>query len=198
MYWARQYPGSANDYSAIFDLIDAANIPTTSPAYYAQMEAQVDTEEWLRLSAMEHASGDWDSFFTQNQWNMYIYKPTHGKWTALKWDWNITLGLGGTATWGPDGGNLFNYGSTDPVMATFHNYPAHQRAYLRAFQDIANYAMNNSAINPMLEAKYAAFVANGLTATTYGGLTVTTPRLRSRAGSAPCTTPSWPHWPATA
>ena len=99
-YWAHEYPGSANDYSAVFDLIDAANIPTTSPAYYAQMEALVDTEQWLRLSAMEHASGDWDSFFTQNQWNMYIYKPTHGKWTALKWDWNIALNLGGTASWG--------------------------------------------------------------------------------------------------
>jgi hypothetical protein len=175
MFWARQYPVSVNDYSAVFDLIDAANIPTASPDYYAQMEAQVDTEEWLRMSAMEHATGDWDSFFTANQWNMYNYKPTYGKWTALKWDWNITLG-GGTSTWGPDGGNLFNYGSADPTMATFHNYPAHQRAYLRAFQDIANYAMNNARINPMLEAKYAAFVANGLTTTTWNGVTVTDPR----------------------
>ncbi|MGO8675444.1 MAG: lamin tail domain-containing protein, partial [Limisphaerales bacterium] len=175
MYLARQYPVSASDYSGIFDLIGAANIPTNNPDYYAQMEAQVDTEEWLRLSAMEHATGDWDSFFTQNQWNMYTYKPTRGKWTALKWDWNITMG-GGTSTWGPDGGNLFDYGSVDPVMATFHNYPAHQRAYLRAFQDIANNAMNNSRVNPMLEAKYAAFVANGLSTTPYGGLTVNDPR----------------------
>ena len=156
--------------------IDAANIPTTNPDYYAQLEAQVDTEQWLRLSAIEHATGDWDSYFTQNQWNMYLYRTTHVKWTALKWDWNITLG-GGTATWGPDGGNLFNYGSVDPVMAIFHNYPAYQRAYLRAFQDIANSAMNNSLINPMLEAKYAAFVANGLTTTSWnGGVTVTDPR----------------------
>ncbi|MGO8678429.1 MAG: lamin tail domain-containing protein [Limisphaerales bacterium] len=176
MYLARQYPGSANDYSEVFNLIDAANIPTSNPDYYAQMEAQVDTEEWLRLSAIEHATGDWDSFFTQNQWNMYNYKPTRGKWTALKWDWNITLG-GGTSTWGPDGGNLFNYGSADPVMATFHNYPAHQRAYLRAFQDIANEAMNSSRVNPMLDAKYAAFVANGLTTTTWnGGVTITDPK----------------------
>jgi hypothetical protein len=175
MYWARQYPVSANDYSEVFNLIDAANIPTNNPDYYAQMEAQVDTEEWLRLSAIEHATGDWDSFFTQNQWNMYIYRTANVKWTAIKWDWNITLG-GGTSTWGPDGGNLFDYGSVDPIMATFHNYPAYQRAYLRAFQDIANYAMNNSLINPMLEAKYAAFVANGLTTTSYNGLTVSNPR----------------------
>jgi len=94
---------------------------------------------------------------------MYIYKPTQGKWTALKWDWNITLG-GGTATWGPDGGNLFNVGSNDSIMSAFQNYSAHRRAYLRAFQDIANRAMNNTYVNPVLDAKYSAFVAGGITA----------------------------------
>jgi len=177
MYWAHEYPGSANDYRALFDLIDAANISTSNPDYYWQMEAQVDTEEWLRLSAIEHATGDWDGYFTQNQWNMYIYKPAdNGKWTALKWDWNICLG-GGTVSWGPGGADLFNYGSADPIMSTFHSYPAHQRAYLRAFQDIANSAMNNSVINPMLEAKYEAFVANGLTTSSWNGVTVTSPKV---------------------
>ena len=151
----------------MFALIDAANTPTTSPSYYADMEAQVDTEEWMRLSAMEHATGDWDSFFTQNQWNMYCYKPTMGKWTALKWDWNITLG-GGTQTWGPDASQLFNVGSNDPIMGAFQTYTPYRRAYLRALQDIANLAMNNSVVNPLLEAKYAAFAANGLTNAAYG------------------------------
>jgi hypothetical protein len=174
MWWIRQFPDSANNFSDVFALIDAANTPTNLPAYYANMESQVDTEEWLRLSAMEHATGDWDSFFTQNQWNMYCYKPTMGKWTALKWDWNITLGSG-TATWPPDGSKLFTTGANDPVMATFQNYPAYRRAYLRALQDIANLAMNNAVVNPMLDAKYAAFVANGLTTTAYNGLTVQDP-----------------------
>ncbi|MGD0537974.1 MAG: lamin tail domain-containing protein [Verrucomicrobiota bacterium] len=163
MYWVRQYTDSANNFTNIFNLIAAANLSTSNPAYYTNMEALVDTEEWMRMSAIEHATGDWDSFFTQNQWNMYIYKPTQGKWTALKWDWNITLG-GGTATWGPDGGNLFNVGSNDSIMSAFQNYSAHRRAYLRAFQDIANRAMNNTYVNPVLDAKYSAFVAGGITA----------------------------------
>ncbi len=176
MWWIRQWIDSANDCTELFHLIDAANIPTSNPAYYAQMEAAVDTEEWLRLSAIEHATGDWDSFFTQNQWNMYNYKPTQGKWTALKWDWNITLGSG-TQTWPSDGSDLFTYGGPDPVMATFHNYPAHQRAYLRALQDIANLAMNTAKVNPLLDAKYAVFVANGLTTTAYNGMTVKNPSV---------------------
>jgi hypothetical protein len=167
MWLSKQYPASANDYRDLFALIEAANTPTTSPSYYADLEAQVDTEEWMRLSAMEHATGDWDSFFTQNQWNMYCYKPTMGKWTALKWDWNITLG-GGTQTWPSDGSQLFNVGSNDPIMGALQNYTPYRRAYLRALQDIANLAMNNALVNPLLEAKYAAFVANGLTNAAYG------------------------------
>ena len=174
MWWIRQFPDSANNFANVFALIDAANTPTSSAAYYENMESQVDTEEWLRLSAMEHATGDWDSFFTQNQWNMYCYKPTQGKWTALKWDWNITLGSG-TQTWPPDGSQLFNFTAYDPIMAAFQTYPAYQRVYLRALQDIANLAMNNTLVDPVLDAKYASFVANGLTVNGNYGLQVADP-----------------------
>ena len=176
MWWIRQFGDSANDFSQLYALIDAANTPTNTDAYYANMESQVDTEEWLRLSAIEHATGDLDSFFTLVHWNMYSYKPTLGKWTALKWDWNISLGAGTGSGWGPGPGQLFifstsspgQYGGYDPLMTAFHSYPPYRRAYLRAFQDIANLAMNSDLINPMLDAKYAAFAANGLTTTAYG------------------------------
>jgi len=183
MWWIRQYANSANDFSQLYALIDAANTPTATPAYYANMESQIDTEEWLRLSAVEHATGDLDSFFTLVHWNMYCYKPTTGKWTALKWDWNITLGAGTSPGWGPGGSQLFvfstsnpsQYGGYDPLMTAFHAYPPYRRAYLRAFQEIAQVAMNNAAINPLLDAKYAAFVANGLATTPYNGLLVKDP-----------------------
>jgi hypothetical protein len=183
MWWIRQFTDSANDFSQLYALIDAANTPTNTQAYYANMESQVDTEEWLRLSAVEHATGDLDSFFTLVHWNMYAYKPTLGKWTALKWDWNITLGAGTGSGWGPGGSQLFTfsttspsqYGGYDPLMTAFHSYPPYRRAYLRAFQDIADLAMNNARINPMLDAKYAAFVANGLASTSYNGLVVKDP-----------------------
>jgi hypothetical protein len=174
MWWLRGTPDSDNNFSQVFALIDAANLSTTNPLYYASLEGQVDTEEWMRMSAVEHATGDWDSFFTQNQWNMYDYKPSLGKWTALKWDWNITLGSG-TQTWPPDGSQLFNFGPNDPVMRTFQNYPPYRRAYLRALQDIANLAMNNTTANPVMDAKYAVFAANGLASTAVNGLIVKDP-----------------------
>ena len=160
-YWIRQYPDSPNNFTNVYALVAAANIPSSSPAYYPAMEALVDTETWMRWSALEHATGDWDSYVTQNQWNMFSYKPLNGKWTFLKWDWNITLGSSGS--WGPDGGNLYTIESADTPMHTFQAYPPYQRALLRGFLDLANGPMNSVNANPVLDAKFAAFSANGLT-----------------------------------
>jgi regulation of enolase protein 1 (concanavalin A-like superfamily) len=163
-YWVRQYPDSPNNYTNVYALINAANLPQSSPAYYETMESLVDTDEWMRWSALEHASGDWDSYVCQNGWNMFSYKPVSGKWTLLKWDWNICLGSSGS--WGPDGGNLFTVG--DGMMNSFQTYPPYQRALLRGFLDIANGPMASANVGPVLDAKYAAFAANGLAA--YGVL----------------------------
>jgi len=162
-YWMKQYADSPNNYTNVYALINAANLSQSSPAYYQSMEALVDTEQWMRWSALEHATGDWDSYLTQSEWNMYCYKPQSGKWTLLKWDWNITLGNSGS--WGPDGGNLFAV--SDSVMNSFQTYPPCRRAMLRAFLDLANGPVNNANADPVVDAKYAAFAANGLPAS-YG------------------------------
>ncbi len=159
-YLVRQTPGSANDYTNVFALIDAANPPAGTP-YTAGWEALADTEEYLRTFAIEHATGNWDAVGCENEQNMYAYKPTLGKFQLLIWDWNIVFGNSGS--WGPDGGNLFTVNGSDPKMSAFQAYPPYRRAFLRAFQDIANGPMNNTNVNPVLDAKYAAFVANGLT-----------------------------------
>ena len=164
-WWVRQYPDSPNNYTNVYALINAANLPQSGPSYYQAMESLVDTDEWMRWSALEHASGDWDSFLTDCSWNMYSYKPVNDKWTLLKWDWNICLGSSGS--WGPDGGSLLTV--PDAVMNAFQTYPPYQRALLRGFLDIANGPMASANVGPVLDAKFAAFAANGLPAA-YGVL----------------------------
>jgi regulation of enolase protein 1 (concanavalin A-like superfamily) len=162
-YWMKHYPDSPNNYTNVYALVNAANLAQSSSSYYQTMEELVDTEEWMRWSALEHATGDWDSFVTQNGWNMFSYKPQNGKWTLFKWDWNITLGNSGS--WGPDGGNLFSV--SDSVMNSFQSYAPYKRAMLRAFLELANGPMNNANSDPIVDAKFAAFAANGLPAS-YG------------------------------
>ncbi len=164
-YWIRQFPDSANNFTNIYALINAANLPAAGNNYYTNMEALVDTEDYMRRSALEHATGDWDSYVFNNQWNMYSYKPLNGKFVLLKWDWNIDLGNSGS--YGPGGGDLYDVEGADPVMAKFQSYPPYRRAMLRGFLDMANGPMNNANVNPVLDAKFAAFAAEGLN-TTYG------------------------------
>jgi hypothetical protein len=54
-------------------------------------------------------------------------------------------------------------------MNSFQTYPPYQRALLRGFLDIANGPMASTNVGPVLDAKYAAFAANGLPAA-YGVL----------------------------
>src|SRR5947209_12174771 len=60
-YLTRNASTSANEYTNVFNLIDAANTPA-GPQYTANMEAVVDTEELLRTFAIEDAVGNRNRF----------------------------------------------------------------------------------------------------------------------------------------
>lgn len=160
-YLVRAAQGTANNYTNVFALTDAANL-SGSPAQAAGMEAVADMEEWMRIFAVRHSVGDWDSFGTQNSQNMYGYKPLQGKWTLFIWDMNIVLGNSGS--WGP-GQNLFAVNGADGPMQRLYNNPPFRRAYWRALKEITTGPMDGSRINPLLDAKYAAFRAEGLNVT---------------------------------
>ncbi|PYJ87928.1 MAG: hypothetical protein DME22_00005, partial [Verrucomicrobia bacterium] len=159
-YLTRKAQTTANDYTNVFALIDAANTYATS-SYVANMDNLVDMEEWLRIFAIEHAVGNWDAFGCRNAQNMYGYKPTQGKWNLLIWDYNIVLGNSGS--WGPDGNDLFSYNGADGPMGEIYANNTFRRTYLRAFKEIANGPMLNANVNPVMDAKYAAFAADDVT-----------------------------------
>src|SRR6266540_2380287 len=161
-YLTRKAQTTASDYANVFALIDAANSYATSD-YVANMGTLADMEEWLRIFAIQHAVGNWDSFGAQNAQNMYGYKPAHGQWNLLIWDYNIVLGNSGS--WGPGPNNLFTYNILDTPMGKIYDNPTFRRAYLRAFKEIANGPMLNANVDPVMDAKYAAFSAGGINVT---------------------------------
>ncbi|MGE4179232.1 MAG: lamin tail domain-containing protein [Limisphaerales bacterium] len=164
-YLRRAAGTTANDYTEVFRLVDAANLLTPGD-YVTNMESLVDADEWMRIFAVEHAVGNWDSFGYQNSQNMYAYKPRNGKWTLMIWDYNIVLGNSGSD--GPNGNDLFNYslsGQDQGAMNRFYTTPHFRRSYLRAFQDLAEGPMLASNVGPVMDAKYEAFLADGMSAT---------------------------------
>jgi len=165
-YLTRGAHGTANDYRPVFDLVEAASL--TGPPQASAFNALVDTEEYFRIFAVEHASGNWDAIGSQNQQNMYGYKPEGEKWRLMIWDWNIVLGSANsdTASWGV-GVNLNGYvyatpGPNDLNMTALFTNPPLRRIYLRGLKELMNGPMLASNVEPMMDAKYRAFLQSGI------------------------------------
>ena len=113
----RRTPGSANDFTNVFSLIDAAN-SYNMPNYVANMESFADLDNWMRVFAANHAAGNWDSFGAVNAQNLYGYCGTLGtKYSLLMFDFNISIGNSGS--WGP-GENLFAVNGSDSNMQAIY------------------------------------------------------------------------------
>jgi len=168
--------GSTNDYRDIFNLVTLANVPASS-GYTAGMEANVDIDQWVRTLALEHALGNWDSFGHRNSENTHLYKPGAGKWKLAISDFNTVLGNGGSD--GPAGDDLFQHITSDPGMAKFYGAPAFQRAYWRALKMIADGPLESTNVNPILDARFAAFTANGINVLSPDAARAAAPSLKS-------------------
>jgi len=155
----RETPDSASNFTNVFSLVDAAS-SSGSPNYVANLENIADMEDWMRVFAANHAAGNWDSFGAQNSQNLYGYIGALGtKYTLLMFDFNIVFGSSGS--WGP-GENLFTINGQDPNMAAIYNNPTFLRMYWRALQELVNGPLTVANSGPLLDAKFNAFTANGL------------------------------------
>jgi hypothetical protein len=152
----RALNGSASNYTNIFQLVDVANL--AGAGYTAAVDSLVDTEEWVRIAALEHVVGNWDSWLNTGGQNLYIYKPQFGKWQALIWDINIDLGIGNYSD--TPTSDLFKV--SDPPVATLFSNPTFRRAYWRALKDAVDGPLVAANVGAVMDARYAAFAANGL------------------------------------
>jgi regulation of enolase protein 1 (concanavalin A-like superfamily) len=158
-FLVRRTPVSANDYTNVFSLVDAASSYGT-PNYVANMQGLADMENWMRVFAANHAAGNWDSFGCNNSQNLYGYLGTQGtKYSLMMWDFNIVIGNSGS--WGP-GQNLFSVNGQDPNTQNIYNEPAFRRMYWRALQELVNGPLDTANSGPLMDAKYNTFAANGL------------------------------------
>jgi hypothetical protein len=158
-YEIRRTPDTDSDFTNVFSLVDAANSYGT-PNYVANMENMANMENWMRVFAAVHAAGCWDSFGSQNAQNLYSYIGTEGtKYTILMWE--LETIFGNNNGWAP-GVGLLTLNSQDPNMQNIYNTPTFLRMYWRALQELVNGPFNLVNTEPLLMAKYNAFIANGL------------------------------------
>ena len=147
--------GFDDDYSLFFDLVDAINYDYRSPQFAATAPVIIDYDEWMHTFAIQHVINNWDSYGFNRGKNMSLYMPDDGQWQMIMWDLDHSHMTGGTTD-----NNLFSI--NDPVLRDeFFNYPLFRRAYWRAIGEIAD-AMEASRIDPIMDANYSAFQANGI------------------------------------
>jgi hypothetical protein len=155
----RGSPDSDNNFTPVYSLVDAA-CNSTPANFVANMETIADMENWMRLFAMNHAVGNWDSVGTQTGQNQYGYVGALGtRYTFLMFDLNICLG--NSSSWGP-GQNLLVYNGSDQALTRIYQNPTFMRMYWRAMGELINGPLDVANSAPLIEAKYNAMAANGL------------------------------------
>jgi hypothetical protein len=167
----RAVKDSANDYTNLFALVDAVNAPSPEP-YTSQTEALADIEEMMGIFAVEHIVNNFDSWGHEIGKNMYAYKPEHGKWLTFMFDidW-VMLASAAHNSYSPTS-PLFTP-TDDPVVGRMYNHPPFRRAYFRAVKKAVDGPLLAANINPWMDAKYSALVANAVTRS--AGQTLTAP-----------------------
>lgn len=156
---ARGAGESANDYTNFVNLLNivspAAGASSVAISNVVQFDSLADTEQWMRIFAVQHAVYNWDGYSYDRGKNAYMYKPKNGKFNQMTWDIDFALGIDRTDT-----PSVFL--SNDPRILAMWNTPSYRRAYLRAFEDMVNGPFSNGYLDPMLDAKSAALTANGV------------------------------------
>lgn len=148
---------SANDYSTIYALIDAASPaenPTNSMMDPDVFAAAADYEAWMRHFAVHRTIGNFDSYGWMRGKNDYLYRTANG-FAHMPWDVDYALGLG-RGPYEP----LFE--TTDPRVAAMFNTPIIVRAYWRAFYDLVNGPFSNAYLDPFIDSRVNALLANNI------------------------------------
>lgn len=155
----RAVRGSANDFDDLFAWVDAANAPGPEP-YTSQMDALADMEKIMGIFAIERVINNFDSWGDQIAKNMYAYKPIDGRWITFMFD-NDWLMIPSNGFGRSETSPLFTP-VDDPTVARMYAHPPFRRAFFRTIR-LAVAAMDPAKINPLMDAKYSALVAVGVT-----------------------------------
>jgi len=151
----RAVEGSANNYTNLFALVDAANFNGLGAAYRRQLEATLDLDNFLKTYAVEHIVGNNDSFAYGGGQNMYAFKPVGDTWRMLIWDIDFAF-----SSLGPTNDVFQGIGRSNGINL---GEPAYLRRYWQILQDLANGPLTGTKLNPLADAKYNMMVANGRT-----------------------------------
>ena len=158
----RAVKSSPHNYTNLYELVDVLNTTSTGDAYAAEVFPLVDIKEWARAFAAERILNNTDLYGAlrldgpntkPGAQNSFIFKPGGDSWKFLIWD--IDAAFLGTPV-----DPLFDF--TDPPISNMFTHPLVLRHYWQALEDAAYGPLLPSALNSVLDAKYAAYRASSI------------------------------------
>jgi hypothetical protein len=153
--WRPRAGTAPNDFADLFALVDAANAAGPEPYTSATLNL-MDMRTSMRVWALQHMIGNWDSYGYERGKNMYAYKPTQAGWRMVLWDLDLVLGKDSRGTTDA----LFNTAGSEPVVARMYGHPPFVREFWRAMSELANDFMRPEVYSPLVDARFAAFREN--------------------------------------
>ena len=152
---ARAFRETGNNYTNLYGLMDAATAGVSGDALTQIVGSAIDVDQWMRTFAVEHVVGNVDSWGYGGGQNMYAYKPVGDTWKLMIWDIDFAFAYGSPQD------TLFSFG--DGYVQRMADHPPFRRMFLRALADLANVPLVSTRVDPVLDARYNAFVAANVT-----------------------------------
>lgn len=155
---------SANDYTHLFNLVDALS-PTTvenAPVNYPLVNDLMDVHQWFREIACQRTVCNQDSYGWAGGKNNYAYRPTNGRYVLMPWDTDWVFDQGASQ---PPTSSIYGsagHQNCDPRALALMQVPVVLRDYLQTFIEILNGPLRLGFLEGKMDERAAAFAANGI------------------------------------
>jgi hypothetical protein len=153
----RAVQNTASDYTSVSNLVVAVGYPA-SATYAGNVDAVLDSEEWMRVLALRRFVGDADSYGYGPGHNMYAYKPRGSLWRLHNFDIEYAFDSSLRATNEPF---FANFGG-DPNVTNIIANPQFRRAFWRGMQDLINGPFQITNVSAVMSGNDVALRANGI------------------------------------
>lgn len=154
--WRPRVTRNPDNWAPFTNLVAVVN-QTGAADFEERVRTWMDIPRCLRVIAVHHIVGNWDSYGYERGKNMYAYKPDGLPWRFLLWDIELALGYQSRPA------NHSIYVIHDPTLRfLITNRPAFHREYLAAYQEAVHGVLAPGVADPLLDERYWHFQQNGL------------------------------------
>ncbi len=148
-----QNNANTDNYQDLADFINALNNLPTDTAFARKIKKYFNVESYLKILALEIASGHWDNYVSNNN-NYFLYKNIYtSQIEYISYDADNTFGIGWSGDdWGTKNVYQFNGGKNRPLYTRLLAVPEFKNKFDYYLNSISSGIYDTAAIYPRIDA----------------------------------------------